>query len=439
MPKRSWNIQLDGQAHCIEIHHERWTTKHKIFLDGKLIATGSDINPNGLAHTFVIGNHDAEIQVVSNGWVYRDILWIDQQPFLAAQDKLTDNLLKKAIQERNFWYDLARRTGLRYVPNPHARGSWRPRLVGTISGYLVSLQYAEHRETRRPLLSVLVRFASVLDLNSFRDHIKKDPTFASHLDKRARQEIIIEQDTIWAAPVLNFKTDSAQIVAERVESLIAVIAKFASTFRADQCESKACSQKIGRTLYLVYHNEMPLLFCQQCNDELPELFNQAEKEYAQVPSRIGRGILVGVDAALLGAIGWATIAILFERIAALLTPFLFAGILKAMDWAGIKRTFGRTLVAGGLAFLSIVLGLYLMLVWRFAIRVPGQSFTIETFTRSLLPAWRAFWAEPSFLGVAVFFCLLVIVPYTILVLLVQRDSFARVFQPTLQLIGEKWF
>jgi hypothetical protein len=129
-------------------------------------------------------------------------------------------------------------------------------------------------------------------------------------------------------------------------------------------------------------NEMPGYHCAGCQFKAQEKQDSASREYEAMESNLGLGLIYGAAGAVVGALGWAAIALFLNRIS--LWAAFGIGLLVA--WAVIKGMGRITLLGqaaiGVLTIASIMLGDVLFYT-GFIMRNDGVPFSSDLLTRVL--------------------------------------------------------
>ena len=124
---------------------------------------------------------------------------------------------------------------------------------------------------------------------------------------------------------------------------------------------------------------------------------------------------------------WAVLVLLLQRVGAFMGIGTYFLVVKAMDWAGTKRTWLSLITAGLLCFPGIILTAYLTFLWQaWRLGVALSPSTLEklihiTLSRELL--WLSLFLAGAGVVVAVF-----------QIWNAQRRNLARQFQPRVEYI-----
>ena len=78
--KKSWQLELDGQEHTVELEHETILGKRKIYVDGQLVEESRKLFDAGSDHTFQIGAHLCTVHIRTNGITFNYDLSVDGYP-----------------------------------------------------------------------------------------------------------------------------------------------------------------------------------------------------------------------------------------------------------------------------------------------------------------------------------------------------------------------
>ena len=440
MPKRTWEIVLDGQSHFVQLNHGTFTSKHEVYLDGQLVAHSRHVMDVGSQHAFAIGQHQCEVHVVSNGFQYRYLLFVDNVPHLAREDsrkeRERDKLTQRGIDAYQYWRDLGRLLGLKYAPNPESTDPLRQRLLGEHKGHLVLAQLSAEKERYSAGVGVLMRYRAMDDVPALRREIMTDPVIDRLLGKEKTWRCTIESNVAHCVfPYRPLKV-AAEQVASQVSEWIEAISHCTRPAQLDHCESDNCPDR-NAPVQIVLVNGFPMLLCAQCVTKIPSWGEELQQAYHVAPGGLAKGFVGGMGVALLGAIVWAAVAVGFNAIAAVISAVVFIGSVKLMDRVGVKRSGWSLVLAAILTVLSAVLGVYLTLAWDAASELP-QGVMLSNLSGVLTAAWQAL-GHTRLLWQAVGFSLLGGIPLWLWMWWEQRRHYSRMFRPEVEVIGAKWF
>lgn len=437
MTKRTWLVNLDDRSYRVQITHGYWSGRRKVLVDDVLVSEGWNINASGISHSFTLGEHNCDLLIATNGFVYRYILLIDNTPHLAIEDKPTDRIIQAAINEHVYWQSIAQLTGLKYVAAPKARGSWKHRLIGAINGYVLAIQFGQLRQSYKPIVATLIRYMPVANLENLKNQLVND--LVALFGKLSRTDHEITESHLWAAIPYNPKKESSEVMARKILDLVSAVSQYTRPVREDICDSRTCKRKVGVPLKVVFLNEFPLLLCEDCINEISNWGRQAKDGYKRAPAGLFKGVVAGVGVTLLGGIIWAIVAVLLNSVAAVLGGGMFVSIVKTMDRIGTKRTSLSILIAAMLAVCGVVLGVYLAILWLVLRESAISALTVASILFELKVAWELMWANPKLLNLSLAFGSFGIILYLITMWMDQNSHFSRLFRPQAEVIDYRWF
>ncbi|CAG0935894.1 hypothetical protein TFLX_04745 [Thermoflexales bacterium] len=438
MPKRTWEVVLDEHSHLIQLNHGLWTSKHEIWLDGQMVARSRHFIDVGSQHTFEIGQHYCEVHVASNGFQYRYLLFVDGTPYLAREDSCKkcerDKLIRTGIAAYQYWRELARLLGLKYLPNPESSDPFRQRLLGEYKKYVTLVQPSTEKERTSVGVGVLVRYLPVDNVATLRNQIMTDPAVDQLLGKEKTWRCTIENNVaLCVFPYRPLKIAAAQ-VASQVLEWIEALSRSTGPVGLDHCEGDNCPDR-NAPIQVVLINGFPTLLCAHCTTKIPGWGGELQRAYQDAPDGLVNGFVSGMGIAILSALAWAAIAVFFNAIAALLSYVVFIGTVKLMDRMGVKRTGRSLLLASLLTLFGAALGAYLALAWEVASELP-QRLMLSNLPEIMSAAWQALSAT-SLLRQAIGFSLMGIIPILIWMWWEQRKHYSRMFRPDVEVVGAK--
>jgi hypothetical protein len=440
MPKRTWEIVLDGQSHCIQLNHGIWTSKHEVWLDGQMVARSRHVLDVGSQHAFAIGQHHCEVHIVSNGMQYRYLLFINGAPYSAREDSRKqperDKLIQRGIAAYQYWHDLARLLDLTYSPNPESTDPLRQRLLGEHKGHLILVQPSAEKERYSVGVGVLMRYRTVDDVSAIRSQIMADPVVDRLLGKEKTWRCTIESNfTHCVFPYRPLKVGAEQI-ASQISEWFEVIDRYARSEQPDRCEGDNCPDR-NAPVQVVLINGFPVLLCVHCTAKIPGWGEELQQAYQAAPGGLSKGLVGGMGVALPGALAWAVVAVAFNMLAAIISAVVFFGIVKLMDRIGVKRSGWSLMSAALLTVLSAVLGAHLTLAWDVASELP-QGLVLSSLPGIMSSAWQALGAT-RLLRQAIGFSLMGTIPILLWMWWEQRNHYSRMFCPEVEVVGVKWF
>lgn len=440
MAERTWQIQINGQDHTLRAQHSYWTGQRTVWLDERVVVSDRKLLEYGSWHSFSIDGQPAAFEIVTNGVVYRYLLWINGEPQPALEDganldALRSKVLRNRLSQQAYWNKLAESTGLKVFPRNTEPGLWQQRLIGRLDQYVVLIAYGQQAQTLRPIIGILIRFRPGLDSATTREAIKCDPDlqfFSDKANQRRGYEQTIGDEYAWFMLPYAPKKETAEAVAARVRLFVTVIARHAQPLT--ECEGGTCKVKNGEPVQLVLINNQPTWLCGTCLVQLPQQISSAQQHYQAAPSGLMRGVLAGAGVAALGALAWAIIEVLFQAVAVVIGAATFAGIVKVMDRVKTKRTLKSLLVASGLAVSSAIVGVYLTAIWE-VISNPPISLPQLSVSQWLTAVQHFVAANNRLLGLTIVYCVFGIVPYFFLIRYEQKFAIQQAFEPKVEVVN----
>jgi len=295
------------------------------------------------------------------------------------------------------WRDWAREWGLTHHPEKGwmRRTEW---VAGEHEGLLVRAGWGTEEN---PGLVVLVRFPRVGDVDRLRQALIDDATLDALPGKGgARRKMVIEtgpkktvrlggvpeftlteNSLVWRH-VFRFSTPKATQLEEWGAALVTAIARTTSRFDG-RCE--VCTTGAATRYVLV--NEVPMMMCATCQQRLSAEGEMAERTYEMSEARHLPGLALGLVAALVGAVAWAAIEAVTNRIFAAAA----IGIGALVAWT-YKRGAGRVdaagrVIAAALTIVSVVLGEIMIYAWMVMKARPEIGFNLEAGWYVYLKMW----------------------------------------------------
>src|SRR5262245_5371415 len=309
------------------------------------------------------------------------------------------------------WTEWARDWGLTHGPE---KGLFYRKecVVGERKGLLIRAGWGPQEN---PGLVVWVRFPGVADLDRLRQALIDDVTLDVLPGKgSARRKMAVLQagkKTIRFGEQPEFALNASSLHWHRkfpfrspkpaqiqawVDALVAAIARVTPGFDG-RCE--LCGTGAARQFVLV--DGLPTMMCSNCQQRLASEGEMADRAYDMKEARHLSGAFMAFLAALAGAIAWAGIAALTNRIFAAAA----IGIGAMVAWA-YRRGADRVDVAGRViaAFLtvvSVVIGEILLMTWWVAKANPEIGFNPDAGWYVYMKTWQEHPGEevlPLFLG-----------------------------------------
>ncbi len=169
--------------------------------------------------------------------------------------------------------------------------------------------------------------------------------------------------------------------------------------------------------------------CQDCIDNVDNIGQKTQEEYKKSPNNLAKGVVYGLAAALLGAIGWALVIIFMDTIGAVFAVLIFFLVVKAMDYARTKRSIISLLLAGLLSMAGSILGSYLGIV-GILIKDKGEVLSLDLLT------WlaRRMIEDPKLINETILFSLIGLVPYLFMTWNATRHGLKKIFKPEVEVI-----
>ncbi len=298
---------------------------------------------------------------------------------------------------RDHWKEWARDWGLAHYPEK----GWIHRtehVVGERKGLLIRVGWGTDQS---PGLIACIRFPRVADPGRLCQALIDDATLDTLPGKgSARRKMAVEsgaKKTVRIGKPPEFTlTDNALVwrrvfpwsapkpphVQSWVDTLIAAVARATPTFDG-RCET--CATGAVRPYVLV--DGLPTFMCATCQQRLKAEGDMADRTYDMIEVRHVPGAALGVAAAFLGAVGWAVVGALTQRIFA--AAAIGIGALVAWAYrlgAGRVDAAGRV-IAACLTLISVVLGEVLLCTWWVMRAHPGIGFNLDVGWLVYLNVW----------------------------------------------------
>lgn len=435
MTKRTWEIELDGHKHIVELTHQSWSGKHQIWVDGDLVKKGRKFG-NRFYHLFSIAGYSCELGITVEN-LKADYYLIVNNKFIYAQQrnadtgKSTNKFIQSLLTELAFWQDLTKITGLKYISVPEIPRPWRHRLIGKINNYLVVIRGGQNPDTQQVVVSTLIRYTTSFDKEFIQEQIKSDPMIKKLFGKQKipKESLDVQSDFTLSVFPYQPKKEEAGQVAAKVKDLVYLLAQY-TTPLSNRCGADECLAK--ENLQLVFINDWPELFCPDCLAEVSGIGDDIKLLYDLAPSYIGRGFFAGMIGAVLGSVLWAIITVLFNRIGTVFAVGILIGIVYIMDWVGTKRTIWSILIAAALTVMSIVLGTYLAILWHvwYELAAPLSKDVLLKVLEFM------FLEDRRLLTLSLVLSLIGVIPYLWLIWYNQKRGLSHLFQPHMEIVPE---
>ena len=298
---------------------------------------------------------------------------------------------------KNQWQAWARAWSLTHVPEK----GWThrtERVLGLRNDMLFRVLWGRDED---PGLHILIRFPETTDLDRLRAALIADPALdvlpgngaARHkmkLDRMEKQplrfgsrpEFLLGSNALLWRRTFAFHPPKPEQVQAWTTTLIEALARATPGFDG-RCE--ICSS--GQARQYVVVDELPTMMCTTCQERLRLEGDMAERAYEMSESLHIHGLLLATLAAVAGAAAWAGLAVLTQRIFAVVAM----GLGALVAWA-YKRGAGRVDVVGrgvavALTLMSVVLGQVVLFALWIAQGSPDLGFSLEAGWYAYLTAW----------------------------------------------------
>jgi hypothetical protein len=298
------------------------------------------------------------------------------------------------------WKDWARAWGLAHQPEK----GWiyrTERVLGERKGLLFRVGWGRDES---PGLNTCVRFPRVSDPERLRQALIEDPTLdtlpgsgaarrkmAIHNDGPKKvirighdSEFTLTPDRLVWRRTFGWSAPKVAQVQEWADTLVAAVARATPVFDG-RCET--CGTGVAR--HYVVADDLPTMMCGTCQQRLRAEGEMAERTYDMIEVRHLNGALLALGAVVAGAVVWAALGALTQRIYSVVA--IGIGALVAWTYrkaAGRVDHAGRA-IAAGLTALSVVLGEIMLYAWWVAQANPGVGFRLDA-------GWSVYartWAE----------------------------------------------
>jgi len=295
------------------------------------------------------------------------------------------------------WQEWAREWGLEHVPQKGLLYRTE-RVVGERKGLLIRIGWGPRE---RPGLSTCIRFPRVPAPDRLRQALIADDTLDALPGRgSARRKMELESDArkiLWVGRAPEFTLGDRSLVWRRVfpwsapkeaqvaswvDLLVAAIARATPVFDG-RCES--CGTGVVRQYVRV--DDLPMLLCTTCQQRMQSEGDMADRAYDMIEARHAAGATRALLAAMAGAVAWAAIGALTERMFA--AAAIGIGALVAWAYrhgAGRVDRAGRV-IAAGLTLFSVVAGEILLYSWWVAKANPEIGFRLDAGWYVYAQAW----------------------------------------------------
>ncbi|MBK9924986.1 MAG: hypothetical protein IPP66_06795 [Anaerolineales bacterium] len=432
MTKRIWDFNLDGNIHEVQLKFGLFSGR-QIWLDGVLIEKGRNFFESGSEYYFPVDGHAAEIGIISTMTGYRFYLRIDGE-FVSSrgnEHKKAGEHTAKRFTELQKWITFGNKYGLQYLPTPKQPFAFQHRFIGYINNFLTVIAFG-HRESAGnsiPGFYILIRHAPI-DFETAKE-IKNNEEVKKTLKEMKIPvewlEITSEFSSLFVS--LGIKKSGEFLAIEKLLSFFHILSKKVRPSIADKCEGTKCASPYYKDLILTLINGTPFAMCRECIDRIDDIAKKAEEEYKKQPDNLQKGVLYGLVAMVIKTIVWALVLIFLDRIGAAFAILIFFFIVKAMDYAGTKRTFKSLLVASLLSLLGSIVGTYLGIAGYLL-----RDGTLEPTINELIKLAQILIEEPEMINETIVFALVGLIPYLFITWNTNRKNLNLYFKPNVELI-----
>jgi hypothetical protein len=371
MTTRSWDIPLEGQPHTVVLRY-RFRTR-QVLVDGVVAASRTSFNPIG-SLMFAIYGHPAEVLIGTSGFVYRYLLFVDGEAYIAREDNPVSGWIGPMVDARNFWPDLARLTGLTFVPDPKATGVGWHRLAGVLQGYPVLLRPMASQSAYLRQLDMTIRFAPVPDLGRLKSQIRRDTRLKVLLRDPLGETSELTGNLYRIRLSRGLEPEPAIVAARRVREVVTLLERYVSPPPLDACEWPTGAHDTSQPPKQALVNDVPYFLCPACLDNLPQRTDAVVQAFRQTPPGRLKALLAGCGATVVAAFVLAVLFISVDRI----SYFIFlAGMnifglnVRLLDYIRGKRLLSSMLFSIVLAAAGVWLCLYLASLW-YVLRYSGH-------------------------------------------------------------------
>jgi hypothetical protein len=295
------------------------------------------------------------------------------------------------------WMEWAREWGLAHVPQ---KGWLSPTecVTGERKGLLIRAGWGSREN---PGLQVCIRFPRVADVERLRQALKADDTLdvlpgkgpartRMGLEREVKKVYLVgrppeftlgDRSLVWRR-AFPWSPPNPAHLASWVDLLVEALARATRVFDG-RCES--CGTGVVRQYVLV--DDLPAMICSTCQQRIRSEGDMAERSYDMTEARHVAGASRAFVAAMVGAIAWAAIGALTQRIFAAAA----IGIGALIAWAyrhgagRVDRT-GR-MTAACLTILSVVMGETLLYAWWVSKAQPAAGFSAEAGWHVYVRSW----------------------------------------------------
>ena len=449
MITRTWKPLIDNQTHTILLKHNEITGGFSVQVDGKTAASRKTAWKSWDTE-FDIAGHRAKLFGNQKNFSFEYELWIEGEDSLvkySVSPLEKDQLNKKT--ESVFWKNLANQTGLEYLPVPGSSDELRHRLVGELSGYLIVVKrhFYQQQNALFPAVVIVIRHNTPLDLELVRRQIQDDVKAENFLGKikgQIKEMVGIEQGYTSFILRYDFKVHEAEsILAQRLQTALAITAKYVKPLSKDTCEIENCSGQTDlNPSKLVFINGFPTYAHSSCLPRLQTLGEKNRQRYRETPSGLINFIFAGLGLVFVTGMVYTTIAfistaIILERewMAKLVGLVMFF-ILLALPVLLIRlRVYLQTkmgLLSSAIVVSYAVVGVYwsefLHSLWKY-----WETLNHKPLFDLLSTAWELATRNNKLLPQLLIMVLLTSLFLEISVVLGTRERLSTIFKPAIEI------
>jgi hypothetical protein len=347
-----------------------------------------------------------------------------------SQEKRFSKNIAESLEYQSDWEKLAKTLGLKYRPYLESDYAFRHRIVGYFSKFPVVAEVGS-----KPMGNVSVpgffigiqhyplddeKIEQIKKSDSLKQFFKSIKTHQAHLE-------INPGFTSIFVPFQGKIKISEMGRSTVIQDFLEMITYFLYPPH-QKCQGNNCKNPFSETLNFVIVNGSPWLMCADCIAEIPNVHKKMEQEYRQAPLNLGRGVLYGAAAAMVGAILLSLSIMFFDRFSGIFAFFMYAFIFMAMEKATTKRTLISVVLAGVISIFGVMVGIYLGTV--------GYALKEREIIFSLIELWNLFLRliQSKVFPQMVFINIIGMVLYGFYGLYAQRQYLKRVFNPKVEVI-----
>ena len=313
---------------------------------------------------------------------------------------------------KNHWQAWARDWGVTHLPEK----GWvyrTERVLGMRKDLLFRVSWGRDED---PGLHVIVRFPQVPDVERLRAALVADtsldtlPGKASarskmQLDNGQKQVIRVSgrpdfllgpTSLLWRR-TFSLQTPKPAQAQAWVEALLESVARATPGFDG-HCEF--CYA--GQAKQFVVVDELPMMMCSTCQQRLKSEGDMAEREYEMSEAHHVNGFLLALVACVVGAVVWAGLAALTQRIFAVVALGMGALVAWAYKSGAGRVDLAGRVIAAALTLMSVALGEVMLYAIWISQGSPELGFSLEAGWNAYLTTWARRPAEEI---VPVFFSL----------------------------------